>query len=94
MTSIELYAEKSHALIVKYLDSEISERDFLIMHHNLYYEISPIHKQEIINAVTKENLRCTNIANDTIVILTKMKEKLFRPDDTIGGITYTQMFEL
>lgn len=56
MTSIEKYAEKSHDLIVKYLNDEISERDFLIMHHNLYYEIKPLHRQEVIDAINSVEL--------------------------------------
>ena len=51
-------------------------------------------KDQLIYAVTKENKRCTQIANDTIGIITQDKEKLFRPDETIGEITYKQMFEI
>jgi len=42
MKKIDIYAERSHDLIVKYLNDEMSERDFLVMHHNLYYEIKHI----------------------------------------------------
>jgi len=51
-------------------------------------------KDQLIYAVTKENKRCTQIANDAVSIITQDKEKLFRPDETIGEITYKQMFEV
>jgi len=51
-------------------------------------------KDQLIYAVTKENKRCTQIANDAVSIITQDKEKLFRPDETIGEITYKQMFEI
>lgn len=50
MNSIETYADKSRELIVKHLDGDINGRDLLTMHHNLFYEIEKLYKQEIINA--------------------------------------------
>ena len=51
-------------------------------------------KDQLIYAVNEENNRCTQIANDAVSIITQDKEKLFRPDETIGEITYKQMFEI
>ncbi len=50
MTSIQTYEEKSINLISRYINDDISERELLTMHHNLYYEIEEMHKQEIENA--------------------------------------------
>ena len=49
-SSIEkLHAEGSE-LISKHLNGEISARDLIVMHHNLYYEAKEKHKQEIIES--------------------------------------------
>ena len=50
-SSVEWYANASHELIVKKSNGEITEREFLTMHHNLFYEAEAMHKEEIIEAV-------------------------------------------
>ena len=49
-SSIEWYANASHELIVKKSNGEITEREFLTMHHNLFYDAEAMHKEEIIKA--------------------------------------------
>ena len=56
MTSILKYEEKSINLINRFLNNEIDKRELLIMHHNLYYEIEEMHKQEIIDAYDEGEL--------------------------------------
>jgi hypothetical protein len=46
-SSIEWYANASHELIVKKSNGEITEREFLTMHHNLFYDAEAMHKEEI-----------------------------------------------
>ena len=50
-SSIEWYANASHELIVKKSNGEITEREFLTMHHNLFYDAEAMHKEEIKEAV-------------------------------------------
>ena len=50
-SSIEWYANASHELIVKKSNGEITEREFLTMHHNLFYNAEEMHKEEIKEAV-------------------------------------------
>ena len=49
-SSIEWYANASHELIVKKSNGEITEREFLTMHHNLFYDAEAMHKEEIQDA--------------------------------------------
>ena len=49
-SSIEWYANASHELIVKKSNGEITEREFLAMHHNLFYDAEAMHKEEIQDA--------------------------------------------
>jgi hypothetical protein len=49
-TAVEWYANASHELIVKKNNGEITNVDFLIMHHNLFYEAQKMHKEEIQDA--------------------------------------------
>ena len=49
-SSIEWYAKASHELIVKKSNGEITEREFLTMHHNLFYEAEAMHKEEIVES--------------------------------------------
>ena len=46
-SSIEWYAMASQELIVKKSNGEITEREFLTMHHNLFYDAEAMHSQEI-----------------------------------------------
>ena len=46
-SSVEWYANASHELIVKKSNGEITEREFLTMHHNLFYDAEAMHKQEM-----------------------------------------------
>ena len=45
-SSVEWYANASHELIVKKDNGEITQREFLTMHHNLFYESQKMHKEE------------------------------------------------
>lgn len=49
-SSIEKLHEESSELVSKHLKGELSARDLIVMHHNLYYEAKEKHKQEIIDA--------------------------------------------
>lgn len=57
MTSIQTYEEKSINLINRYINDEISERELITMHHNLYYEIEEMHKKEIMDAFDAAKLK-------------------------------------
>ena len=46
-SSIEWYANASHELIVKKDNGEITNREFLTMHHNLFYDAEAMHKEEV-----------------------------------------------
>jgi hypothetical protein len=50
-TAVEWYANASHELIVKKNNGEITNTDFLILHHNLFYEAQKMEKEQIVNAV-------------------------------------------
>lgn len=45
-TAVEWYANASHELIVKKNNGEITNTDFLIMHHNLFYEAKKMEKDQ------------------------------------------------
>lgn len=49
-TAVEWYANASHELIVKKNNGEITNTDFLITHHNLFYEAQKMEKEQIIEA--------------------------------------------
>jgi hypothetical protein len=49
-TAVEWYANASHELIVKKNNGEITNTDFLIMHHNLFYEAQKMEKEQIQDA--------------------------------------------
>ena len=49
-SSIEWYANASHELIVKKDNGEITNREFLTMHHNLFYDAEAMHKEEVQDA--------------------------------------------
>jgi hypothetical protein len=46
-TAVEWYANASHELIVKKNNGEITNTDFLIMHHNLFYEAQKMEKEQM-----------------------------------------------
>jgi hypothetical protein len=48
-TAVEWYANASHELIVKKNNGEITNTDFLIMHHNLFYEAQKMEKEQMID---------------------------------------------
>jgi len=61
-TAVEWYANASHELIVKKNNGEITNTDFLIMHHNLFYEAQKMEKDQmkeatLNNVTTNEGLR-------------------------------------
>ena len=49
-TAVEWYANASHELIVKKNNGEITNTDFLIMHHNLFYEAQKMEMEQIKNS--------------------------------------------
>jgi hypothetical protein len=49
-TAVEWYANASHELIVKKNNGEITNTDFLIMHHNLFYEAQKMEKEQMEDA--------------------------------------------
>jgi len=49
-TAVEWYANASHELIVKKNNGEITNTDFLIMHHNLFYEAQKMEKEQMKDA--------------------------------------------
>lgn len=52
-SSIEwLHAECSD-LISKHLNGQLSARDLIVMHHNLYYDAKKMHKQEVTDFAQK-----------------------------------------
>ena len=51
-TAVEWYANASHELIVKKTKGEITNTDFLIMHHNLFYEAQKMEKGQIEKSYT------------------------------------------
>jgi hypothetical protein len=55
-TAVEWYANASHELIVKKNNGEITNTDFLIMHHNLFYEAQKMEKEQIKDAAKKSCL--------------------------------------
>ena len=57
----------------------------------LLKEAKEIYKQQIIDATTRENVRCTEIANTTLKILGL--EPVFMEDDTWGKHYYNNTFE-
>jgi len=54
-TAVEWYANASHELIVKKNNGEITNTDFLIMHHNLFYEAQKMEKEQIEEAYKEGN---------------------------------------
>ena len=57
----------------------------------LLKEAKEIYKQQIIDATTQENIRCTQIANTTLKILGL--EPVFMVDDTWGKHYYNNTFK-
>jgi hypothetical protein len=55
-TAVEWYANASHELIVKKNNGEITNTDFLIMHHNLFYEAQKMEKEQTEIAFAKSYL--------------------------------------
>jgi hypothetical protein len=49
-TAVEWYANASHELIVKKNNGEITNTDFLIMHHNLFYEAQKMEKEQVMKS--------------------------------------------
>ena len=49
-TAVEWYEKEINLLIEKYQSNEISEREFITMKHNLFYQAQQIEKKQIINA--------------------------------------------
>jgi hypothetical protein len=80
-TAVEWYANASHELIVKKNNGEITNTDFLIMHHNLFYEAQKMEKEQIEIAFAKSYLTgCEEVSyNDA----NKASENYY--NETYGG---------
>ncbi|MGL4253525.1 MAG: hypothetical protein ACRCR2_05700 [Fusobacteriaceae bacterium] len=46
-TAIDIYEEKSREIIMLYVNGEIDVRELLTMHHNMYYEIKAMEREQI-----------------------------------------------
>jgi hypothetical protein len=81
-TAVEWYANASHELIVKKNNGEITNVDFLILHHNLFYEAQKMEKEQIEVAFAKSYLTgCEEVSyNDA----NKASENYY--NETYGGI--------
>ena len=75
-TAVEWYANASHELIVKKNNGEITNVDFLIMHHNLFYEAQKMEKEQIADAWTSAAQVIMSIA---------LEEKEYYYNQTYGG---------
>jgi hypothetical protein len=51
-----------------------------------------VERTQLIKAVNRENIRCTQIANDILKIINPEAGELFSPDDKIGEIAYQQIY--
>lgn len=49
-TAIDIYEEKSREIIMLYVNGEIDVRELLTMHHNMYYEIKAMEREQIIES--------------------------------------------
>ena len=80
-TAVEWYANASHQLIVKKNNGEITNTDFLITHHNLFYEAQKMEKEQIEIAFAKSYLiGCEEVSyNDA----NKASENYY--NETYGG---------
>ena len=59
--------------------------------HTILNKAKKMEQQQIIDTTTKENIRCTQIANDTLKVLNI--EPLFMVDDTWGKHYYNNTFK-
>jgi len=80
-TAVEWYANASHELIVKKNNGEITNVDFLILHHNLFYEAQKMEREQIEVAFAKSYLTgCEEVSyNDA----NKASENYYK--ETYGG---------
>lgn len=79
-TAVEWYANGSHQLIVKKNNGEITNTDFLIMHHNLFYEAQKMEKEQMEN-VFKEAQECA-VKADGVYFKHESFDKLY--NETYG----------
>jgi hypothetical protein len=49
-TAVDAYEQKSRELIHLYVNGDIDVRELLTSHHNIYYDIKQMEKEQIINA--------------------------------------------
>ena len=59
--------------------------------HAILKKAKEIEQKQIIDTITQENIRCTQIANDTLKVLNI--EPLFMVDDTWGEHYYNNTFK-
>ena len=66
-------------------------KEFSSYYTEFIEQAKEMEKQQIIDTTTKENIRCTQIANDTLKVLGI--EPLFMVDDTWGKHYYNNTFK-
>lgn len=74
-TAVEWYEIEINSLIEKYEAKEISEREFIVMKHNLFYPAKKKEKQQIIDAYKDSTCQFSVDAILTVTTLLKMKCK-------------------
>jgi hypothetical protein len=59
-TAVEWYEQEINLLIKKYQLNEISQREFITMKHNLFYQAKEMEKQQIIDAYEQGDIQLVN----------------------------------
>jgi hypothetical protein len=54
-TAVEWYEKEINSLFERYEEKEISEREFIRMKHNLFYDAKEVEMQQIMDAVNFGN---------------------------------------
>ena len=59
-TAVEWYEQEINLLIEKYQSNEISQREFITMKHNLFYQAKEMEKQQIKDAYEQGDIQLVN----------------------------------
>ena len=59
-TAVEWYEQEINLLIEKYQSNEISQREFITMKHNLFYQAKEMEKEQIIDAYEQGDIQLVN----------------------------------
>jgi hypothetical protein len=59
-TAVEWYEQEINLLIEKYQSNEISQREFITMKHNLFYQAKEMEKQQIKDAYDQGDIQLVN----------------------------------